>query len=881
MKDSINKCYIIVLALMYLTHAEESKNTLSQDQTSQGTKEVTHRLNAVVTTNTKLKTYQSGSRLNKSVLDSNPSGNGDITSILKILPNVQFDNAQLKSTTPGEIDPANISISGGLFYQNNFQLDGFNMNNDLDPNGDTKDGPYTIRGGRSQGLAVDTSLLESIQVQDSNISAAYGGFTGGVVEANVRKPRRDKGGLFGWHGNINYQFTGDKFTQYHIDPSQEDNFIASANEYYQPHFTKHLIRANIEGYATQDLGIIASFSTTRSFIPLNAYSSAFTSGTEAGSKREQHRYIDNYYVKANYNPTENLTLEANLAYMPQDNTYYNIVAKDSFYSMKSGGIQSGIKALYDMDMGLWTNTISYSWMQNSKKSEKNYFMPWRGSDDKNWAINQVNVASEGGYGDIEQGQHVFNYKSDMNFKPLEYEFMSNVFRIGFEANYTNASYNRLNNMYIFLAPVGIESNIICGQDSMFDFETCSNSKPFKPWQNNGAQTGQYGQYFNQVRETKAGKLELNNFAYSIYAEDAIKFDLYAWGMLNARLGFRVDGDTYMQKHTFAPRFSMNYTAPWESYKTEAIFGANRYYGRNLLSYRLYDFFQNNYDVYIRNDPNQAWQLDKKNQGTASYAFNQLNVPYADEFMMGLTQNLVWFDMIIKYIYRGGKDEVMQKRGADKLAPTTWSNDGKSESHVVTLSLQNTKPLETIGIKNYILFAFDWTKVSRSYNLYNVDDAYINNDDIIYDGHFIKYQNRPPQNFARPYTFRLSTIHTFEIWKTKWIVNNFFRYRGAYDAMVLLNAKSPGYKPEYSTIKQYGKLHFDGAFTWDMRIGFEVNVHKGNILFMNLDIYNVLDAQNKIALGGLNGAVSPGIPSDTQVAAYEIGRQFWIQGGYKF
>ena len=68
MKNSINKCYIIVLAMVYLTHAEESKNTLSQDQTSQGTKEVTHRLNAVVTTNTKLKTYQSGSRLNKSVL---------------------------------------------------------------------------------------------------------------------------------------------------------------------------------------------------------------------------------------------------------------------------------------------------------------------------------------------------------------------------------------------------------------------------------------------------------------------------------------------------------------------------------------------------------------------------------------------------------------------------------------------------------------------------------------------------------------------------------------------------------------------------------------------------------------------------------------------
>ncbi|MCX2716148.1 hypothetical protein OQH61_00135 [Helicobacter sp. MIT 21-1697] len=63
----------------------------------------------------KTKTYQSDKTLSQSFLLSNPSGNGDITSILRILPNVQFDNAQLRSTTLGEIDPANISISGGLF----------------------------------------------------------------------------------------------------------------------------------------------------------------------------------------------------------------------------------------------------------------------------------------------------------------------------------------------------------------------------------------------------------------------------------------------------------------------------------------------------------------------------------------------------------------------------------------------------------------------------------------------------------------------------------------------------------------------------------------------------------------------------------------------
>ena len=79
--------------------------------------------------------YNSSATINKEFLKANPSGNGDIGSILRTLPNIQFDNSQLKSSTPGEIDPAKVSISGGLHYQNNFMLDGVNMNNDLDPAG--------------------------------------------------------------------------------------------------------------------------------------------------------------------------------------------------------------------------------------------------------------------------------------------------------------------------------------------------------------------------------------------------------------------------------------------------------------------------------------------------------------------------------------------------------------------------------------------------------------------------------------------------------------------------------------------------------------------------------------------------------------------------
>lgn len=864
-----HRYYILLCITMIIGHSAEIINTESSKNT--------HRISTIIATGNKLKTYQSGNKLSNQILNASPSGNGDITSVLRAIPNVQFDNSQLKSSTPGEIDPANISISGGLFYQNNFQLDGMNINNDLDPNGGSTNGPNALRSGRSQGLAVDTSLLDSIIVQDSNISAAYGGFTGGVVEANVRKPRRDKGGIYGWHGSLSYQFTGSSLTQYFIDASQEQNFITSSNENYQPNFTKHLVRANIEGYASENLGIIASFSTTRSFIPLKAYS--FDVGAQASESRDQNRTIDNYYIKTTYNPSEKLTLEASLAYMPQDNTYYNAVAKDSFYRMQSGGVQSGLKALYDSTLGLWSNTLSYSFMQNSRKSDKNYFMSWRYAvGDKDWASASARgVASEGGYGDMDQLQNTLNYKSELALESYEWWKSSNRFRIGLEASYTNALRNRLNSYYAFSQPQNL-NGATCGTDSLFDFSTCSEATTSNGWK---------GQYFNKFSESKPTEIKIDNFAYGLYGEDSIMIDLESAGRFSARIGLRLDGDSYMAKHTLAPRFSLSYTAPYNELwgvraSTLLTFGVNRYYGRNLLSYRLYDLILNSTTTYTRQDSNSSWIESADKAGSASYDFRGLNVPYADEVMVGFTQNLGSFSLVWKYIYRGGRDEVMResvKSGTSVV--TTWSNKGKSESHIITLSLQNSAPLELFGVKNFVLCAFDWSNVVRSYNLYAADDAYLDNDEILYNGQLIRYQDRPVDNFARPYTLRLTTTHSFSFKRSKWLLTNFFRYRAGYDSMVLLNKNSAGYNPAYPNTSQYGRMHFNGAFTWDIRLGVSMRVWRDSEAFINVDIYNVLNSKNMAALGGVNGATIPGIPTSASVVVYEIGRQFWIQGGVRF
>lgn len=844
--------------------------------------------------------FASGNSVNDKLLESNPTGNGDITSILRILPNVQFNNNQFASTTPGEIDPANISISGGVFYQNNFQIDGLNINNDLDPNGGTTNNINTLRGGRNQGFAIDTSLLESITVQDSNVSASFGRFTGGVVEAVVRKPRSD-----GWHTNLSYQFTSDALTRYHIsdDTISENSFNNSADENYQPKFHKHIFRTNLEGYITKDLGIIASFNTTQSFIPLNAYQYYATAsgtgryqGANIGDSRTQKRQSYNVYAKLNYNVSDYLTMEAYLGYMPQENTYFIKNVKDSYYSMDSGGWQSGIKTSWENSLGFWLNSLGYTRMENSRRSDKNYYISWYASSDKNWGYSTSSYrAIEGGYGDLDTLQDTVTLKSDFNFHPIFIDIWQHLFRIGTEINYYAVERNRLESVYFASNLPQNTNGTSCYEGDQFGIgqSFCSNNNGIL----GGSRASWSGQYFNSLQVYHKGKTRLDSIAYGFYIEDDINLYLGKVGNLKSRVGLRLDGDNYMEQITLAPRFSLSFVSPAQKeWQSELTFGANRYYGRNLFSYRLYDNDQNLKSNYLRTSASAPFTLTTSDNNS-TYLFSKLRVPYDDELMVAFRQDLSLFSLTLKYIHRKGRDEIMRRSRSttsNNLPAisgysnnyTIWTNDGQSESNIISAILQNIKPLETFGISHYYLLAFDYTNTKRTYNLLASDETYYNDSLIYYDGKIIPYRDRPVENYTRPWTLRLNTTHSFELGHTKWLWNNFFRYRAGYDKMVRLTATTAGYNSAIgSTYTQYGKYHFKGAFSWDMRVGFELKTgYKNDIVYFNVDIYNVLNSRNKATMsdtatsGSTNGSA---FATSASTIIYELGRQFWLQIGYKF
>ncbi|OBV29247.1 hypothetical protein BKN38_04710 [Helicobacter sp. CLO-3] len=868
--------------------------------------------------------YQStAGDISQRMIESNPSGNGDITSLLRILPNVQYDNSQLKSTTPGEIDPAKISISGGLHYQNLFTLDGVGINNDINPAG-TASGGWDGIPGNSQGLNIDTSLLESIKVQDSNVGAAYGGFTGGVVEANTRRPVKRFG------ANISYQITqGDatpgafSMTNYHIydeDAEALNNFLNSSSESNQPNFTKHLIRASAESKISDRFGVLASFTTTQSFIPLRANSSISSSQAspvdptdQTTRERTQKRQSYNYLLKTYYDPSDNLRLELTYTYAPQYNEIFMPSTKDDRYIYDSGGHNVGLKTIWQNGLGMLTNTLSYGFLDYSIDANYDATKYWYPSESKNWGRFSAFVR-EGGYIPSESTQHTASNKLIQDFTPFKLANTTHSFQVGLEIGYQyvkrgyakDFDFARNNSSAVQITTEA--DRLLCQQT---DIQWCNTSPAYSA---NGV--WQYGQYIRHIDRYKQGKIDINNTLGAVFLQDDIAITLGRAGSINARPGLRVDADSYMGKITFAPRLSLSYEFPWNTWQrghnfaTQITGGANRYYGRNIFAYALADKIEALEYRLRRSNPGVSWDeveaMGRECSSSADYnncisyysnttKFSQLKVPYTDELMVGFAQRFFSLDLGAKYIYREGKDDIRYVRSDYVGLPSdpnyaqtyyTYTNEGKSWTDVITVSLQNSKPLQILGVQNLVLFAFDWTNVKRNFTDYasSMTQDQLQDNDILWEGQVVPYSQRPASNFVRPYTLRLTTTHTFRLWRTKWLWNNFFRYRSAYDAVAKIHTAGTsydrcatdsrycpreGYDANHNDKDQFVAQRIRDAFTWDMRVGFEVNVWRGNTLYVNIDIYNILDAKNP-TISTTNYAGTSSAPT----IAYEVGRQFW-------
>ena len=334
----------------------------------------------------------------KEDLKKTPNSSKNITDFLKVNPNVQFSQAQLSAGSQGEIKPSEISINGAQTFQNNFIVNGVSNNLLINPT-DSTSNQYNTFGTGSQAMAVNTDLLCELEVLDSNVSAEYGQFTGGVINAKTCAPQTEIGKI---HGTVTYDYTESDWARFNAVSPLEEELFEEPTEAYQKEYTKQGLSANIYGKLSEKWGLNSYASQRQSIIPV-------MSGFESPKKVDQERNNTNLGSTFFYNPSETTKAKFGFDYGLLDSFGYSEGRRNSSSTIKTETITLFSELEHRAGPTTLTHRLNFQNSDSSRESENNHGFIWHYAEgSKDWTDSKT-VAEGAILGNLKQNQTALNY----------------------------------------------------------------------------------------------------------------------------------------------------------------------------------------------------------------------------------------------------------------------------------------------------------------------------------------------------------------------------------------------------------------------------------------------------------------------------------------
>lgn len=790
-------------------------------------------------------------------IENTPTGNGNITDLLKNNANVQFSNEADNSNTGGEIKPNEVSFHGEKFYNNQFVVDGMSNNDNFNPNAGSISArepigtaAHHLPAGGTQSFWLDASLVDNVEVFDSNVSAKYGQFTGGVVNANLKKPSFEKRNS----GKIYYRTTRDGWANFHV---QDDEAFEQATELnLQPEFTKQQYGLVANHRVNDDFALTFSYNKTQSDILYNHPNLYFKN---ADGTLQDTRFYDNqtrtnetFLLRGLYFPNEQDTVSTTLMYSPHVSKTFKRNVVNGAFTNTGGGVQANVKWERLFDNLEMVSYIGYKQTGNEIKHQDSIYRRYIASDNLNWVSSSAGFAQYGGFGQYATEKATVTAKQDYTLARFSRHNIEHKWLWGWAVDVSSAKYQRDVDSYNYT--YNSNSNVVC----------------------NGAQECINGDQFATQRMIfKARNVSARDDNYSAYLQDDL-----TWRGIEGSVGLRVDYNAFLGNVDIAPRISGTYDV-FGNQKTRILMGLNRYYAGSMLSYKLKQGIgENTRNARELNSDGTVgdWQADRDANNTYRYASANIKTPYSDEAVLGLSQTGLGMDWVSKWVHREGKDQFVQSSAViDGVTHRVLGNGGWSKNDTFTLSISPQSPT----VFKYAQLKWNagarYSKGTTNNQSYDADTTDDEVTKAIYNNQLIDLEDLPPADFNSPWSAFLSLDTRFSSINLNWGQRLNYTHGHVFreaSTDVACNGAST-----FATYRDacgdfvgdavlYKDVKTDGLFSLDWRFAYTQNVLNDDSIHLTLDINNVLDEK---AIATSSGSTT----------TYKMGRNMWLGLAYNW
>lgn len=642
--------------------------------------------------------------------------------LLRVLPNVNFDNDQFKVGTSGgsgtlseqNLAPARVSISGGKDYENKVLLDGMANGSVFDTTSNSEGDIDKIGTHNPLALFANSDILREVAVYDSNVPARYSGFTGGVIDMRTRDPH----GKF--RGSAGYTAQSDSWVHYRND------FDAPGSAARSPEFRKDAYDMSMDvpinkklrtmvaasrQTAEQQRTMSATYSNRE--VPRTLSTRSSYLGAVSGDLNDDTMLV----VKGLYAPYTQEYTRGNMTddRMETVGDNYQVNAElrhagDIKANLSVGFTHSG----YERD----APDTAYSWRDTGSKAHL-------------CTATGTTPCIEGGYGDIADRQDDFQVRGDVGKTMLGVDWST-----GIDMRQTDARRTRDSNLVYYMNPVLIARTATCADPND---KACIAGE----------------QVLNRRVTYYARDTQVSVANWGYWAEGAkeIPLDLGLLQGVDLRAGMRADYNDYFDNLNWAPRFSGTLRFPAD---VRLTLGANRYYSAETLSYAFYAQAPLAYNEDRVAPVGGVYSNRWRKSSTVVYGYEDrpLRTPYSDERTAALAMPLLWGDGRIKYLTRRTRDEIAQKLVNGTRTPT---NDGWTNYQSV--SVEWTKSVDNHA---FLLNAL-WSDTMRNSDNYMDTSGEEAISKIYYRGNILPVGQlaQIADNFAQPIVINAA-------WTSKWL-----------------------------------------------------------------------------------------------------------------